>query len=81
MEDDLVSGAEIGRRLGVSRERVRQWASDPKYGFPPSLARVGGAKVWWWATVAEWVESRESRNSKSKRRSTKMLHSKESRST
>ncbi len=34
---EVVSGAEVGRRLGVSRERVRQWANDPRYGFPISL--------------------------------------------
>lgn len=59
MDDELVSGAEIGRRLGVSRERVRQWTSNPRYGFPPTLGRVGGAKVWRWAPVAAWAEARQ----------------------
>lgn len=52
--DDLVTGAEIGRRLGVTRERVRQWASDPRYQFPafprPSAAsaeRWSGAGAMW----------------------------------
>ena len=31
---ELVSGAEIARRLNVSRERVRQWAASPKLGLP-----------------------------------------------
>ncbi len=31
---ELVTGAEIGRRLGVSRERVRQWAANERLGFP-----------------------------------------------
>lgn len=39
--EDLVSGAEIGRRLGVSREAVRKWASSPEREFPSPLARVG----------------------------------------
>src|SRR5436309_3971175 len=56
VETDLVSGAEIGRRLGVSRERVRQWASDPKHDFPESLGRVGGAKLWRWSDVLEWYD-------------------------
>jgi hypothetical protein len=62
VEQDFVSGAEIGRRLGVSRERVRQWASNPKYGFPPTLGRIGGAKIWRWEAVARWAEARGSRN-------------------
>jgi hypothetical protein len=59
VETDLVSGAEIGRRLHVSRERVRQWASDSKYGFPETLGRVGGMKLWHWREVAAWAEKRE----------------------
>jgi hypothetical protein len=78
VEEDLVSGAEIGRRLGVSRERVRQWASHPKYEFPPSLGRVGGAKVWRWGGVAEWAEARGSRDqasgSKPAKRRAERLH-------
>ncbi len=57
-QGEVVSGAEVGRRLGVSRERVRQWATDPKYGFPISLGWVGGAKVWQWLDVAGWAERR-----------------------
>ena len=38
---ELVSGAEIARRLNVSRECVRQWAASPKLGFPAPVARVG----------------------------------------
>lgn len=58
VDDELVSGAEIGRRLGVSRERVRQWASDPKYRFPDTLGRVGGAKIWKWPEIQRWAEAR-----------------------
>jgi hypothetical protein len=58
-QGEVVSGAEVGRRLGVSRERVRQWATDPKYGFPTSLGWVGGAKVWQWLEVVEWAERRQ----------------------
>lgn len=58
MSDELVTGAEIARRLGVSRERVRQWASDSRYGFPADLGRFGSAKVWRWADVARWNEER-----------------------
>lgn len=58
MSDELVTGAEIARRLGVSRERVRQWASDAKYGFPETIGRFGSAKLWRWGDVARWTEER-----------------------
>lgn len=53
---DLVSGAEIGRRLGVSREAVRQWAH--RETFPTPLGRVGGSVVWDWNQVAAWSKER-----------------------
>ena len=59
--EDLVSGGEIGRRLGVSRERVRQWAADPKYGFPEALGRIGASKVWRWDDVLAWSRQRQAR--------------------
>jgi hypothetical protein len=49
--EDLVSGAEIGRRLGVSREAVRNGAKAPERGFPAPLARVGRSVVWDWSAV------------------------------
>ena len=57
--EDLASGGEIGRRLGVSRERVRQWAADPKYGFPDALGRIGASKVWRWSDVQAWSHKRQ----------------------
>lgn len=56
---ELVSGAEIGRRLGVSRERVRQWAADQKSGFPDPIARVGRSVVWEWPPVERWAKRRD----------------------
>lgn len=53
---ELVSGAEIGRRLGVTRETIRQWRARP--GFPEPLGEVGRTVVWDWATVDAWA-SRE----------------------
>ncbi len=61
-ELELVSGAEIGRRLGVSRERVRQWAHHPKLGFPEPVSRNGRLVTWEWAPVQSWAE--EYRNNK-----------------
>jgi len=57
MAAELVSGAEIGRRLGVSREAVRQWRGKP--GFPEPLGRVGRAVVWDWSTVRQWADCRD----------------------
>jgi hypothetical protein len=54
-EVELVSGAEVARRLGVSRERVRQWAANPRYSFPPSTGRSGPAKLWRWPEVERWA--------------------------
>lgn len=55
MSADLVSGAEIGRRLGVSREAVRKWSKSDR-GFPAPLARVGRSVVWDWSVVRQWAE-------------------------
>ena len=59
---DLVTTTEIGARLGVDRETVRQWATRPANadsGFPPHFAIIpGGSKpmrVWRWATVHAWA--------------------------
>lgn len=58
-ELELVTGAEIARRLGVSRERVRQWASNERQGFPVSLGRFGSAKLWYWRDVEDWYRQRQ----------------------
>ena len=56
---ELVTGAEIGRRLGVSRERVRQWAANERLGFPAPTGRVGQSTVWEWALVTAWAANRK----------------------
>jgi len=53
---EIVSGAEIGRRLGVTREAVRQWRRRP--GFPEPVGRVGQAIAWNWEDVRRWAEQR-----------------------
>ena len=55
---ELVLSAEIARRLNVSRERVRQWAANPRLEFPLPVARVGRSDVWEWPQVALWAERR-----------------------
>lgn len=56
MTVEPVSGAEIGRRLGVSREAVRKWAKASARDFPSPLARVGRSVVWDWLEVEAWAE-------------------------
>lgn len=51
--DQLVSGADVARRLGVSRERVRQLAE--RDDFPEPLGKIGPAIVWRWADVEQWA--------------------------
>lgn len=51
---EIVSGAEIGRRLGVSREAVRLWRQ--RSGFPEPVGRVGRAVAWDWEDVRRWAE-------------------------
>jgi predicted DNA-binding transcriptional regulator AlpA len=55
VEAERVSGAEVGRRLGVSREAVRKWAKAPKREFPSPLGRVGRSVVWDWRSVEVWA--------------------------
>ena len=57
---EIVSGAEIGRRLGVTREAVRQWRQRP--GFPEPVGRVGQAVAWDWEVVRRWADNREASN-------------------
>lgn len=54
--DELVTGSEAARRLGISRERVRQLAE--RADFPKPLGRVGNAIVWRWADLAAWNGAR-----------------------
>ena len=55
---EIVSGAEIGRRLGVSREAVRLWRRLPE--FPEPVGRVGQAVAWEWEDVRRWADEHPS---------------------
>lgn len=55
--DDLVTGADIGRRLGLSTQRVHQLAATK--GFPKPLGRVGNYVVWRWDAVEKWSQRRD----------------------
>jgi predicted DNA-binding transcriptional regulator AlpA len=52
--DDLVTGAEIARRLAISPTRVSQLAQRPT--FPRPLGRLGHATIWRWADIERWAE-------------------------
>ncbi len=62
---DLVSGAEVARQLGISRQRVAQLAADSKNGFPASIGRIGYANVYVLADVQAWAANRPVRQAKS----------------
>lgn len=57
---DIVSPAEIGRRLGVSRQLVHVWR-ERHDDFPKPIGELGGGKarkgmlIWSWTDVARWA--------------------------
>jgi hypothetical protein len=54
---ELMSAAEIGQELGVSRQRVHKLRSMP--GFPAPLAELRGGAVWNAAAVRKFAEGWE----------------------
>jgi hypothetical protein len=50
---ELVSAAEVGRRLELSSERIRQLAKEGK--LPPAVGRVGRNDVWRWDDIRIWA--------------------------
>lgn len=50
---DLVTGSEAARRMGVSRERLRQLAR--RDDFPKPLGVLGRATVWRDSQVEAWA--------------------------
>ena len=52
--DDVVGTPEVARRLGISRERVRQLAEVPGR-FPSPIGSVRDTRVWHWGDVADWL--------------------------
>ena len=55
---ELLAGAEVARRLGLSRERVRQLATMPGR-FPTAVATVGTYRVWRWGDVTDWARANQ----------------------
>jgi hypothetical protein len=52
-DDELVHAAEIARRLGVSRERIRQLSYSD--GFPQRLGVMASLRIWRWSDIEEWA--------------------------
>lgn len=50
--EDLVTQADIARRVGTSRQRVNQLAD--RDDFPAAVGRVGNYRVWRWTDVQQW---------------------------
>src|SRR5712691_11531602 len=65
LRQELLSGAEVARRLGVSRQRVSQLARSKR--FPAATASVGGYLVWRWGDIADWAAFHRRRTSKQRR--------------
>lgn len=52
----LMGAAEIGRLLGVSRQRVQQLVNSD--GFPPPVAVLDMGKVWRADDIRAWAAER-----------------------
>lgn len=55
--DDLTNAAEIARRIGRSRESIRQLVTGVRGpgGFPPPVSSItGSSPLWRWSEVAKW---------------------------
>ena len=51
---ELLSGADIAERLGISRQRIAQLVAE-KGRFPRPAATFGTISVWQWGDVADWI--------------------------
>lgn len=63
--DNMVNLAGIARRVGVSREAVRLWATGQRGpgSFPkPTLISAGGEQLWDWLDVLSWIGQHKQRN-------------------
>ena len=63
--DELLSGSDVGRRLGITRQRVQQLASRGR--FPRPLVAFGTVTVWRWADIADWASVQGRRVQRRKR--------------
>jgi hypothetical protein len=63
---ELLSGADVAKRLSVSRQRIQQLAATPR--FPRAAASFGTVSVWRWGDVADWARLHERRTKAPRRR-------------
>lgn len=54
--EELVAVADIGRRLGVTRQAAQQLAKRP--GFPDPVGQLGRSRIWRWRDVETWRAAR-----------------------
>lgn len=55
VERELVTAAEIARRLGLTPQRIRQLAQENK--LPPAAGQAGRNRLWLWESIADWAAS------------------------
>lgn len=53
---EFVTGADVARRLNLTRERIRQMAESG--ALPPPAGRVGNYVVWRWRDVESFLQPR-----------------------
>jgi predicted DNA-binding transcriptional regulator AlpA len=63
--DELLSGSDIARRLGITRQRVHQLALRGR--FPRPLVAFGTVTVWRWGDIADWASVQGRRVQRRKR--------------
>jgi predicted DNA-binding transcriptional regulator AlpA len=63
--DELLSGSDIARRLGITRQRVHQLASRGR--FPRPLVAFGTVTVWRWGDISDWASMQGRRVQRRKR--------------
>jgi predicted DNA-binding transcriptional regulator AlpA len=63
--DELLSGSDIARRLGITRQRVHQLASRGR--FPRPLVAFGTVTVWRWGDISDWASVQGRRVQRRKR--------------
>lgn len=55
--DELLSGADVAARLGISRQRVQQLVVGKR--FPAAAANFGTVSAWRWGDVAAWARAHD----------------------
>jgi len=59
VDPDLVSAADIAKRVGVTREAVRKWVNSTRRPFPTQLGTIGDGervqRVWRWGDIVAWL--------------------------